>query len=223
MFLLQMMTHLLPERTALHAAAEVEAARSEPPSQPGCGEWARLHEFRMFPRLLRRETPSWPGSILSSAHSRSREKAGCSAASGFLRPIFGGAFCFRLQVHDAFLSSYQNGWGVGRSHLEEAPNPLLVRPHSPYSPLPSQLSGPPCYFCKTLLQTRMVSLQCGGHLSFSLPPARMAGLSWDSRWKHAPGTRLSAGPRLYSHLWDKGLVVPVAVQRQDHQDAVLST
>lgn len=51
----------------------------------------------------------------------------CSEVSGFLCPIFGGAFCFCLQVFDSFLFSYQNGCGeVGKSHLEEVLNPVFI-------------------------------------------------------------------------------------------------
>lgn len=49
------------------------------------------------------------GLFLATLTASSREK--CSEVSGFLCPVFGGAFCFCLQVLGLFLSSYQNGWG----------------------------------------------------------------------------------------------------------------
>lgn len=65
------------------------------------------------------------GLFLATLTASSGEK--CSEVSGFLCPVFGGAFCFCLQVLGSFLSSYQNGWGrwVGRSHLDEVLNPLF--------------------------------------------------------------------------------------------------
>lgn len=117
-----------------------------------------------------------PGSILSSAHSRYPEKPGCAAASGFLRPVFGGAFCFRLQVRAAFLSSHQNGQG-GQAPSGRGARSSTHSPSSSTSPRP-----PPSDLGLCVIFTRLDCLHRSPRSPFplrgDLPPSSGLEFPW---------------------------------------------
>lgn len=163
-FLPHTLKHLLSEMLALYAATGAEAVAPCPHGQAEAqgGSATRLSSV---PRCLE-ETPS------RKVHSEQRsqpvsEKPLPCALGGVCPPLssLGGTFCFRLQVHDAFLPSYQSEWGWEGAIWNQDPASPRLAPVPLCCPLSPQFSGPFCYFHKTWLQTQvtMVFLWHGGH------------------------------------------------------------
>lgn len=113
--------------------------------------------------------------------------------------------------------------GGGKAPSGRAPNPLLIRPTPPYFPRLSQLSGPLCYFYKTVLKTQiaMVLLWHGGRLSLSEMTTSFIN-SWSVlrlqvEWSvdtNYMEVRSGSHAGLRRNLLDRGLLAPEAVQAQ---------
>lgn len=97
----------------------------------------------------------------------------------------GWDFCFRLQVHDVFLSLYQSEWGWEGAIWNRDPASPRLAPEPLCFLLPPQFSGPFCYFHKTWLQTQVtvVFLWHGGRAVSKVTTSVIHGWGFlDSKW-----------------------------------------
>lgn len=155
----------------------------------------------MFPRLLRRETPSWPGSILSSAHSRSRRRLAVPQRLAFSVQslVEPSVSAFRYMMRSCPRIKMGGGWEGAiwkrRRSLSSFGPALTV-------PSPTQLSGPRVIFAG--LRSKRAPARPHGGVEDTCPsPSSVIRGSTSLSLQVAASSGPGPGP-LWPHLRDSG-------------------